>query len=184
MQCKFWTILPVAFVSAMASLSSAKAATIEQDIQAVQGEWEGETAGGTKMSLRIVSGQGDLVATGEWKVEGGALGGDAVDFTILRRDSLLFLVPSKNVFEVSEGAYTMDRLPSGGLRFVRLVHVAGNDPTGLAAETFQLGKLTNAGTRTVKVARSAQLCADAASPSGKSCAAGAVEEIALHKVTK
>ena len=165
--------------------AAAKAAPVDQDVGALAGQWQGESARGTKVTVTVAKGQGDLLATGSLKVEGGLVAGDT-DFTLLQTDKLFWMVPGKSPFDAADKdeAYAMQRLPGGGFKFSRLAH-PGGDPAALQAEEIvEIGRLSHSGTRSLKLIRSEKLCADPASPAGKACGAPVTETVVLHKAAQ
>ena len=165
------TLLPTA---------SALAATVEQDVTALAGQWQGEAANGTKVTVQLAKGQGEQLATGSLKIEGGLVQDDK-EFTLLRTDKLFWMVPGKTPFDAEKDEpYAMTRLPDGGLKFVRLAH-PGGDAASLQAEEIEIGRLSHTGTRSFKLIRSEKLCNDPAAPGGKPCGEPVTETIVLHK---
>jgi hypothetical protein len=164
--------------------AAAQAAPLDQDIAALAGQWQGEAHDGTKVTVVVTPGRGDMLATGSLKVEGGQQPGE-IDFNWIRLEKLDFMVPSKTPFDADkQEAYTMSRLPQGGFKFVRLAHPDG-DPASLQSEELEIGRVTHAGTRTLKIIRGEKLCRDDSAPAagavGKVCGDASVEQVTLRK---
>jgi hypothetical protein len=156
---------------------AAVAAPVEQDIDALAGQWQGETQGGTKVTLTVAKGAGDLLASGALKVDGGVAPQD-VEFTLLRSEKLYFMVPGKTLFDGGEEAYTMSRLPQGGFKFTRLDRPEADS---VQSDELEIGRLTHAGVRTLRIIRGEKYCKDGASVEGKVCGEAVSEQVTLHK---
>jgi hypothetical protein len=181
------SILPCVYAAFTLLPAAAHAAPVDQDISALAGQWQGEAHDGTKVTVVVAAGKGDLLATGSLKVEGGQQPGET-DFTWIRMEKLDFMVPGKSPFDGDkQEPYIMSRLPQGGFKFVRLAHPDAADPTALQSEELEIGRVTHAGTRTLKIVRGEKLCRDDAAATagalGKVCGEASTEQVTLHKAT-
>jgi hypothetical protein len=160
------------------------ASSIDKDVGGLVGEWQGQAMDGTQVHMTFAAGSGNVLMTGSWKISGGNFGGDS-ELSLVRAGSIYFLMPEASPYTPytpGKEPYSLLRLPSGGLRFVRLSHVDVGNVQGVQSEEILIGKLRGDGTRTLHLLSSEKLCADPAAANGKVCGAGTAEQIVLRKV--
>jgi len=165
------------------------ASSVEKDFTSLDGDWLGQSSDGTKVSMHFGAGRGNLPLSGKWRIEGGAFAGD-VEVNVLHAGGLFFLLPEASPFAPATEAkelkapYSMTRLPSGGLRFVRLTRTEVDGQVALQSEQLVIGKAHADGTRTLRLAISDKLCADVGNPAtldAKVCGEAVSTLIVLRK---
>lgn len=158
------------FMALFTGAPAALAATVEADVQALAGEWQGEdeSGHGARLAVAALAEPGTL-ATLTVKVDDGVFARDTAH-TLAARDGLHFLVPGQGATADYAGTYTLLRLPGGGLRFVRLARVVSEDMVAVQTEEVVVGRARADGSRTLKLARGERSCweggADAPVPCG------------------
>ena len=158
------------------------AATLDEDLGALVGDWQGQGGDGTGINMSFAQGQGNVVLTGSWKISGGGFARES-GLSVLRSGGLCFLLPDASPFTPGAQPYSLTRLPGGGLRFTQLRHLDGDKGPSVSVEEVRISKQREDGTRTLHLGTSETLCAAETATVGKVCGEGTKQDYTLRKVS-